>query len=109
MQKNLNHIKDWRNYRHLTQEQLGGRVGCSKSHISQIENGKGQFSQPLLYSLAEALSCDVGDLFSPPPMPDQPESEFEWYKRKLERLKEHERGRVLRILKAALDDDEGVA
>ncbi|MGI6558846.1 MAG: helix-turn-helix domain-containing protein [Limnochordia bacterium] len=39
----------------LTQQQLGEAVGCSKSHISQIEQGLSLPSIPLLLSLARHL------------------------------------------------------
>lgn len=63
-------LKEWREYRHLTQEQLAERVGMSKSNISQLEQGRQGYSQEGLEALAEALQCDPGQIINVDPSKD---------------------------------------
>lgn len=56
------YIKEWRKFRGLTQERLADRVDMSTSSISQLENGKQDYTQGTLEALAEALQCTPGDL-----------------------------------------------
>jgi|GEM_PF-1299297 len=55
-------LKDLRNKRGWTQEQLADIVGCTKSHISEMESGKKNASSPMLESLATAFDVQVVDL-----------------------------------------------
>jgi transcriptional regulator with XRE-family HTH domain len=61
------YIKEWRKHRHLTQEQLAGRLGVATSSVSQLETGKQGYSQATLEALAEALSCEAWQLISVDP------------------------------------------
>jgi len=61
------HIRGWRKYRGLTQEQLASRLGVATSSVSQLETGKQGYSQPMLEAIAEALSCSVTDLLGVDP------------------------------------------
>ena len=54
----------------LTQQQLGDAVGCSKSHISQIEQGLALPSVPLLVSLSRHLHQRPGYFLEPDAEPD---------------------------------------
>ncbi len=63
-------VREWREYRELTQEQLAERVGQSVSNISQLERGLQGYSQEGLEKLADALRCDVGHLFMVDPTKD---------------------------------------
>ncbi len=48
-------LKEIRELNNLTQEQLANRAGCSKSYISEIENGK---TEPRMSKLSDLLkSC----------------------------------------------------
>ncbi|MCW5720845.1 MAG: helix-turn-helix transcriptional regulator [Devosia sp.] len=60
-------FRAWRRHRGLTQEQLAERVDMSVSSISQLETGKQGFSDDTLLALADALSCEPGDLLSRDP------------------------------------------
>lgn len=62
MAKQRHFIKEWRKFRHLTQEQLAERVGYDRSYINKIENGKKRYDQPFLEAAAEALQCEPADL-----------------------------------------------
>lgn len=63
-------LKEWREYRGLTQEQLAERVGMSKSNVSQLEQGRQGYSQDGLEALAEALQCDPGQIINVDPTKD---------------------------------------
>jgi transcriptional regulator with XRE-family HTH domain len=61
-------IREWRQYRNLTQVQLRERVIMPSSeqmgqgHLSKLETGQLPYSQPILEQIADALSCSPGDL-----------------------------------------------
>ena len=63
-------LKQWREHRGLTQEQLADRVGWSVGNVSQLERGLQGYSQEGLESLAEALQCDPGHLLNVDPSKD---------------------------------------
>lgn len=63
-------IRQWREYRQLTQDALGDRIGLSKPQLSRIENGQQPYSQDLLEALAEALQTDVASLLMRDPSQD---------------------------------------
>ena len=50
-----NPIKVWREFRHLTQQQLADRVGISKPYLSQLETGKRTGTTDVLAAIAKAL------------------------------------------------------
>lgn len=60
-------VKEWRRYRHLTQEQLAERIEKTHGAISQLENGKIDYTQGMIEALAVALNCEPGDLLSRDP------------------------------------------
>jgi transcriptional regulator with XRE-family HTH domain len=63
-------LKQWREYRDLTQEQLAERVGWSVGNVSQLERGLQGYSQEGLEALADALQCDPGQLLTVDPTGD---------------------------------------
>jgi transcriptional regulator with XRE-family HTH domain len=56
------HIKDWRKFRGLTQEQLAERLGLTQATVARIERGDIAYTQPVLEAMAEALMCEPADL-----------------------------------------------
>ena len=56
------HLKAWRKYRGLTQEQLAERIGIARSYLTKIERGDRRYDQPFLEAAADALRCSVADL-----------------------------------------------
>lgn len=58
------YIKSIRLKRKLTLVQLAKLSGVSKSHISEIENGKEMPSLQILCELAVALEVSPGDLYA---------------------------------------------
>ncbi len=59
-----NYIKQWRNDRELTQEELAERIGMSPPAISQLERGKQGFTGESLARIAEALDCTPAALLA---------------------------------------------
>lgn len=55
-------LKVWREYRGLTQQQLGERLGLSKMTISGLETGKRDTNTRNWRRLAEVLAVDLDDL-----------------------------------------------
>ncbi|MES2096700.1 MAG: helix-turn-helix transcriptional regulator [Pseudomonadota bacterium] len=55
-------LKVWREYRGLTQQELGKELGLSKMTISGLETGKRDTSSRNWRRLADALSVDIDDL-----------------------------------------------
>ncbi|TGR71754.1 XRE family transcriptional regulator, partial [Mesorhizobium sp. M2D.F.Ca.ET.223.01.1.1] len=45
------YVKQWRQYRDLSQEQLAERVGKSRGLISQIESGVTDLTEEMIYAL----------------------------------------------------------
>jgi DNA-binding XRE family transcriptional regulator len=52
-------IKLWREYRGLTQQELGKLAGISKPYLSQIETGKRQGTVETLTAIAHALEVPL--------------------------------------------------
>lgn len=55
-------LKQWRQYRKLSQERAAERIGVDRSLLSRIENGKSPYNQSFLESAAIAYSCEPVDL-----------------------------------------------
>lgn len=62
-----NFIRNWREYRGLTQEQLAERIDRSTATVSLLETQKAPYTQETLESLAQALQCQPSDLLTGPP------------------------------------------
>lgn len=55
-------IKEWRQHRGLSQEQLADRLETSVASISRIEKGTQPYTQDVLEALADALMTDPASL-----------------------------------------------
>ena len=55
-------LRQWREYRNLTQDDLAERLGTSKASISRIEAGQQAFTQDFLEACADALRTDPASL-----------------------------------------------
>ena len=55
-------IKVYRNYRHLTQQELADRVGKSKPYIAKLEAGERTGTVDVLARIAEVLKIDLDQL-----------------------------------------------
>ena len=60
-------LKEWREYRGLTQEQVAEFAQMSRENYGKIEGGKLPYSQDLLELCAPRLGCAIADLISAPP------------------------------------------
>lgn len=57
-------LKDRRNKRNLSQEELAHRAGVDRSFIAKLELFKSQPSLASLYHLSKALGCELPELLS---------------------------------------------
>ena len=62
-----NHVRAWRQFRHLTQEELADAVGCSTATIGHIETGERRLSDKWAHPIAKALSTSPGYLIDHDP------------------------------------------
>ncbi len=56
-------LRDAREAMGLTQAKLSRLVGCSKSHVSQIESATGTYSLKIFLALCDALEADPSFVF----------------------------------------------
>ena len=62
-------IAEWREHRHLTQQQLADRIDSTKSSVSRWESGARDITVNALSAIADALDCIVPDLYRSPDRP----------------------------------------
>lgn len=60
-------IREWRQYRSMSLDKLGGEIGVSKGVLSEIERGKRRYNQDQLEAIAKVLRCTPGDLLDRDP------------------------------------------
>ncbi|MCK1276192.1 helix-turn-helix transcriptional regulator [Bradyrhizobium sp. 61] len=78
-------IKQWRDYREMSQEELAEHVaeylreneisekGYTYASIGRMENGRIPYSQPIMEGISKALGVSVATLITtPPPAPGEP-------------------------------------
>lgn len=59
------YMKEWRKFRHLTQEQAAARLDVTQATLSRVENLLIPYSQELLEGAAIAYSCnDPSDILN---------------------------------------------
>lgn len=56
------YIREWREHRGLTLEQLADRIESTHATLSRIERGVVPYSQPMLEAIAEALATEPASL-----------------------------------------------
>lgn len=56
------YIRQWRQHRNLTLEQLADRIEMTASHLSMLERGQRAYTQETLESVAHALQTDPASL-----------------------------------------------
>ena len=86
-------IREWRQYRGLTQEKLADRLETTKANISRIENLKQGYTQDFLDACADALRTDTASLI----MRDPTDPEGMWSI--WEQAKPAERRQIVEIAK----------
>jgi transcriptional regulator with XRE-family HTH domain len=60
-------IREWREFRGLSQEKLAELIGTTKASISRIENLKQGYTQEILEAMADELGTHPGVLLMRPP------------------------------------------
>ncbi len=63
-------LRDARETKGLSQAELGRLVGCSKSHVSQIESARGTYSFKIFLALCDVLEADPSFVFCGVPVLD---------------------------------------
>jgi transcriptional regulator with XRE-family HTH domain len=58
------YLREWRLFRNKTQAQVAEALGVTKTHVSNIENGKRQYTQDLLEAAADYLGCDPAQIIN---------------------------------------------
>lgn len=66
-ERGKHYLREWREYRGLSQEEAADRAGISRSNLSKIENMDVPYNQDLIEKLAFAYGCEVGDMVSRSP------------------------------------------
>ena len=56
-------LREWRKFRGMTQVDLAGASGLTQAAIAQIETGKRNPTVDTARKFADALNCDIDDLF----------------------------------------------
>jgi transcriptional regulator with XRE-family HTH domain len=69
-QRHRTFLREWRDYRHLTQEQAAERIGIEQPTLSRIERGISPYSQDFLERAAWAYMCEPADLLMRNPLND---------------------------------------
>lgn len=65
--KPKNHLRAWREFRNMSQDDLAEKLGTAKGVISLLENGKRPLSDKWLYRLADALNTRPGHILDVDP------------------------------------------
>lgn len=61
-------VRQWRKHRGLTQEQLAERIEKTRGLIAQIETGRTDLTEGMIYALSRALECTPGSIFDVNPL-----------------------------------------
>lgn len=56
-------IRELRRPLHLSQEELAHKAGLHRTYIGSVERGERNISLDNIYALADALECEVRELF----------------------------------------------
>lgn len=93
-------IRAWRQHRNLTLEQLAERIEMTHQNLGKIERFLVPYSQPVLESLADALSTDPASLI----MRDPSDPEGLWSV--WDRLAPSTRPAAVRLLNSLAEEDK---
>lgn len=97
-----NHVRAWREFRHLTQEELAAEVGCSPATIGHIETGARRLSDKWAHPIAKALHTSAGYLSDHDPN-DLPTAVLDVWAS----IPDADRPRALEVLKAFRTGTDG--
>jgi transcriptional regulator with XRE-family HTH domain len=69
-ERNRTFLREWRDFRKLSQEEVAERLEIDRSTISRIERGESPYDQDVLEKLALVYGCDPEDMLSINPFGD---------------------------------------
>jgi transcriptional regulator with XRE-family HTH domain len=95
-----NYLKQWREKKELSQEELAEKVGTTKSVISLLENEKRPLSAKWLRKLADALGTTPGRILDIDPDETSAEMLNAW-----DELNKRDRPRAIRVLRSLTGTD----
>lgn len=64
-------MKQWREFRSMTQEEAADLIGISRSLLSKIEDAKSPWSQPILQQATRVYRCSITGLLNINPLKDR--------------------------------------
>lgn len=91
------YIREWINYKQLTQAEVAGRIGCGEGTLSKKINSRSHLTMEWVEKIAHALDLEPLDLFRDPTAP-QPED-------LLRSATDDQRAQAIRVLKALTGTD----
>lgn len=92
------YLREWRDFRGLTGEQLAELAGTTAATVSRISSGEG-YTADMLHALAGALKCEPADILGHDP--NSPRYQL-W--RMLDHMTPDQIGKALNVIRAALGD-----
>jgi transcriptional regulator with XRE-family HTH domain len=100
-EENRNYLRQWREKRGLTQEQLADKVGTAKAVISLLENEKRPLSSKWLRKFAEALDTTPGRILDIDPDEASADILDIW-----DHIPNADRTRAIRVLRSLTGTDD---
>ena len=96
------HIKGWRRYRHLTQEQVIDRLVAlddpqipqTAASLSRLENGKQPYTERVIAALADIYNCEPWELIGKDPTKEGDIIDL------MRHFDERERAQAMRLIEA---------
>lgn len=104
MQLMANRIKEMREERHVTLEELADRLGTSKGQVAALQAERRQLTLPWLKRLANALNCKVSDLLPDEDVAPRLSPSEEMALQIFRQIESRDRSRALRVLAVLADD-----
>lgn len=92
-------LREWREARGKTLEEVAPKMGITHGQLSKIERGKHPYSQNILEVAAEEYDCTVQDLLTR--RPDEAENIFARWPI----LTEQQKRQAIRLLNAVISED----
>lgn len=93
------YLRQWREHRGLSQDELAPRLEIDRAHLSKIERGVHPYTQSILEAAADELGCTVMDLLTR--KPDEAENIFvRWPV-----MTDQQRRQAIRLFNAITEDE----
>ena len=98
-------LKEWREYRGMTQQQLADAADLTKGYVSNLERGQKRYNEDTLEVFAKVLRCEPWELIGRNPLADDERQGAEivdiW-----DRIPVGQKQTAARVLKSFADSDE---